>query len=34
VLTRAATWPFRKVQRAFPRTGTGLVAWGRLPGDA
>lgn len=26
---RAATWPFRVVQRAFPRTGTGLVAWGR-----
>ncbi len=29
--TRAATWPFRIVQRAFPRTGTGLVAWGRRP---
>ncbi len=29
--TRAATWPFRLVQRAFPGTGTGLVAWGRRP---
>lgn len=28
-LVRVATWPFRQVQRAFPRTGTGLVAWGR-----
>ncbi len=29
VLTRAGTWPFRAVQRAYPRTGTGLVTWGR-----
>jgi SAM-dependent methyltransferase len=28
-LTRVGTWPFRAVQRAFPRTGTGLVTWGR-----
>jgi len=27
----AATWPFRLVQRAFPGTGTGLVAWGTAP---
>ncbi|GAA1861695.1 class I SAM-dependent methyltransferase [Myceligenerans crystallogenes] len=25
------TWPFQQIQRAFPRTGTGLVAWGRVP---
>jgi SAM-dependent methyltransferase len=30
-LVRAATWPFRVAQRPFPRTGTGLVAWGRVP---
>ena len=30
-LVSAATWPFRVAQRAFPRTGTGLVAWGRAP---
>ncbi|MEG3614336.1 class I SAM-dependent methyltransferase [Isoptericola haloaureus] len=24
----AATWPFRLAQRAFPRTGPALVAWG------
>ncbi|NNU27568.1 methyltransferase domain-containing protein [Isoptericola sediminis] len=27
----AATWPFRVAQRAFPRTGPALVAWGRRP---
>ncbi|WP_425956329.1 class I SAM-dependent methyltransferase [Xylanimonas sp. McL0601] len=27
----AGTWPFRMTQRAFPRRGTGLVAWGRAP---
>ena len=27
----AGTWPFRMVQRAFPRTGPGLVAWGVRP---
>ncbi|WP_233275889.1 bifunctional 2-polyprenyl-6-hydroxyphenol methylase/3-demethylubiquinol 3-O-methyltransferase UbiG [Isoptericola variabilis] len=31
LVTRAGTWPFRKLQRAFPRTGTGLVVWGRRP---
>jgi SAM-dependent methyltransferase len=28
---RAGTWPFRVVQRAFPRTGPALVAWGTRP---
>ncbi|WP_245885697.1 class I SAM-dependent methyltransferase [Xylanimonas oleitrophica] len=27
----AGTWPFRVAQRAFPGTGTGLVAWGTVP---
>jgi SAM-dependent methyltransferase len=27
-----ATWPFRLVQRALPRSGPALVAWGTLPG--
>ncbi|ACZ31566.1 Methyltransferase type 11 [Xylanimonas cellulosilytica DSM 15894] len=27
----AGTWPFRLLQRAFPRTGPGLIAWGRAP---
>ncbi|MCA5892772.1 class I SAM-dependent methyltransferase [Isoptericola sp. NEAU-Y5] len=30
-LVSAATWPFRRCQRAFPDTGTGLVAWGSAP---
>lgn len=30
-LVRAGTWPFRLAQRAFPQTGTGLVAWGTRP---
>ncbi|GAA1710525.1 hypothetical protein GCM10009809_03580 [Isoptericola hypogeus] len=30
-LVRAGTWPFRLAQRGFPRTGTGLVAWGTAP---
>ncbi|WP_293782464.1 class I SAM-dependent methyltransferase [uncultured Aeromicrobium sp.] len=30
-LTSAGTWPFRKVQRAFPHRGTALVAWGTTP---
>lgn len=25
------TWPFRMLQRAFPRTGPGLIAWGVRP---
>ena len=29
---RAATWPFRVVQRRFPGRGTGLVMVGRAPG--
>lgn len=31
VLTRAATAPFRRVQRAFPQRGTGLVAVASRP---
>lgn len=31
VLTRAGTAPFRIAQRRLPRSGTGLVARGRLP---
>ncbi|RLV57453.1 class I SAM-dependent methyltransferase [Aeromicrobium phragmitis] len=27
-LTSVGTWPFRKLQRAFPNRGTALVAWG------
>jgi SAM-dependent methyltransferase len=27
----AGTWPFRVAQRALPRTGPALVAWGTLP---
>lgn len=30
-LTSAGTWPFRKLQRAFPNRGTALVAWGTAP---
>nr|WP_246256510.1 class I SAM-dependent methyltransferase [Isoptericola halotolerans] len=29
-----ATWPFRVVQRALPRTGPALVAWGRTSRSA
>jgi SAM-dependent methyltransferase len=29
---QAASAPFRRIQRAFPTKGTGLVARGRLPG--
>lgn len=31
MLTQAATLPFRRLQRAWPHAGTGLVARGRLP---
>lgn len=34
VVIHAGTWPFRVVQRAFPQTGTGLVAWGRSPAQS
>lgn len=31
--TAVGTLPFRLIQRGFPRHGTGLVAWGRRPGE-
>jgi SAM-dependent methyltransferase len=34
MVTAAGTWPFRMVQRAFPGKGTGLVAYGRVPGES
>lgn len=30
-LVMVGAWPFQMVQRAFPTTGTGLVAWARVP---
>jgi SAM-dependent methyltransferase len=31
IAVNAGTWPFRVLQRAFPRTGPALVAWGTRP---
>jgi SAM-dependent methyltransferase len=32
-LVRAATWPFRRLQRRWPTRGTGLVLHARVPGS-